>query len=60
MVRSAWRRAYRTYEEWLKTVPAEITDDPLWKMEVCGYKMSEEHAEYLIDGDAVLSDVPLQ
>ncbi len=49
-----------TYEEWLKTVPAEITDDPLWKMEVCGYKMSEEHAEYLIDGDAVRSDVPLQ
>ena len=23
-----------TFEEWLKTVPREFTDDPLWKMEV--------------------------
>ncbi len=23
-----------TYEEWLKTVPAEFTGDPLWRMEV--------------------------
>jgi four helix bundle protein len=23
-----------TYEEWVKTVPAELTGDPLWRMEV--------------------------
>ncbi len=23
-----------TYDEWLQTVPSEITEDPLWKMEV--------------------------
>lgn len=23
-----------TYEEWLATVPSELTDDPLWRMEV--------------------------
>ncbi len=23
-----------TYDEWLQTVPLEITYDPLWKMEV--------------------------
>ncbi len=23
-----------TYEIWMKSIPAEITDDPLWKMEV--------------------------
>jgi hypothetical protein len=22
------------YQEWLTTVPAEITEDPLWKLEV--------------------------
>ena len=23
-----------TYEEWLASVPVELTDDPLWRMEV--------------------------
>ena len=23
-----------TFEDWLETVPSELTDDPLWKMEV--------------------------
>ena len=23
-----------TYEEWLATVPSELTEDPLWRMEV--------------------------
>jgi hypothetical protein len=23
-----------TYEEWLASVPQELTDDPLWRMEV--------------------------
>ncbi len=23
-----------TYEEWLASVPSELTDDPLWRMEV--------------------------
>ena len=27
-----------TYEDWMKTVPREITDDPLWRMEV--YRLS--------------------
>ena len=27
-----------TYEEWMKTVPQEIKDDPLWRMEV--YQLS--------------------
>jgi len=30
--------ALMTYEEWMKTVPREITDDPLWRMEV--YRLS--------------------
>lgn len=25
---------YTNYEEWLETVPAQISDDPLWQMEV--------------------------
>jgi four helix bundle protein len=28
-----------TYEEWLRTVPTEISDDPLWKMEVYHYAL---------------------
>jgi four helix bundle protein len=24
-----------TYEDWLASVPSELTDDPLWRMEVC-------------------------
>ena len=23
-----------TYEEWLSSIPHELTDDPLWRMEV--------------------------
>jgi four helix bundle protein len=28
-----------TYEEWLQSVPSEITEDPLWKMEVYRYAL---------------------
>ncbi len=47
------------YDEWVQSVPAEMTDDPLWKMEVYRYAMSEERAEYLSDGYILLSNVPL-
>ena len=28
-----------THEEWLQSVPSEITEDPLWKMEVYRYAL---------------------
>jgi len=38
-----------TFEEWLASVPAEITDDPLWRMEV--YRLA------LFAGDLAWHDV---
>lgn len=28
-----------TYDEWLKSVPPELTEDPLWRMEVFRYAL---------------------
>jgi hypothetical protein len=58
-----------TYEEWLASVPVELTDDPLWRMEVYirllltiipaerGYKMASRVEETWAHYNAVLKEL---
>ena len=44
-----------TFAQWLDGVPRELTEDPLWRMEV--YRLSVFAADYRMDHETIPADV---